>query len=55
MSLILLIIVLVLLFGGRRRLLRISEMGYGRRRRDFRAGPDHPVGFVPVRRIAYVR
>ena len=38
----------------RRRLLRISEMGDGRRRRDCRVGPDHPVGFVPVRRNAYV-
>jgi hypothetical protein len=42
------------LVRGRGGLLRISEMGDGRRRRDCRAGPDHSLSFVPVRRNAHV-
>jgi hypothetical protein len=34
-------------------LLRISEMGDRRRRRDFRAGPDHSGALLRVRRNAY--
>jgi hypothetical protein len=38
----------------RRRLLRISETGDGRRRRDCRDGPYDPIGLVPIRQIASV-
>jgi hypothetical protein len=54
MLLILLIVVLVLVFGGGGGYLRISEMGHGRRCRDWRLDPDYRVGFVPIRRTASV-